>query len=92
MNAENPGPRAVRARALAAVEAQLRRRGYGVSPAPLRSAFDFLVERPGSGAPFPVKVRALRRPNGWIVDPAPVGGGLCYVLALVLAGAGPGSS
>jgi hypothetical protein len=79
----------VRARGIEAVEAQLRRRGCEVSPAGPGAAGDLLVHRPGGGPSILVKVRCLRKPIGWIVDPGPAGGGLCYVLTLVPMDGGP---
>jgi hypothetical protein len=77
------GPTAVRRRAIAAVEAQLRKNGYRVAPASKGSAGDLVVQPAEQTRSFQVKVRGLRKPNGWILPPLPRPIGVFYVLALV---------
>jgi len=71
---------------LAAVEHELRRRGFSVSEAGAGAAGDLWVSKPPAGQSFFVRVRGLSRPNSWIVKPIAHPGGVFCVLALVPVG------
>ena len=83
MASAETGPAAVRQRAIAAVAVQLRKKGYRVAPASTGSPGDLVVQSAEQSQAFQVKVRGLRKPNGWILPPLPRPIGVFYVLALV---------
>jgi hypothetical protein len=71
---------------LAAVELELRRRGFSVAPAGVGASGDLWVSKPPAGRSFYVRVRGLSRRNHWIIPPTTQPDGVFYVLALVPVG------